>query len=268
MQSPDPLKIVVFDLDETLGYFSQLGIFWDIIQKYQKNNKIHTVSQVDFNKILDLFPEFVRPNIYNILLFLKTKKKNGRCDHIMIYTNNQGPKEWAIFIKTYFEDKMNYTLFDKIIAAFKINGERIEFCRTTHNKTHGDFIKCTKVPLNSEICFLDDVYHEKMKNDNVYYINIKPYIYELPFEDMIHRCINSGYIDISEKDVFMNYALNIIKKYDYEYTEKNPDEYEIDKILTKQILHHIQIFFNKKLGHSITKRAKRYNNVTLKNRKK
>ena len=78
MQSPDPLKIVVFDLDETLGYFSQLGIFWDIIQKYQKNNKKHTVSQVDFNKILDLFPEFVRPNIYNILLFLKTKKKNGR----------------------------------------------------------------------------------------------------------------------------------------------------------------------------------------------
>jgi hypothetical protein len=66
----------------------------------------------------------------------------------------------------------------------------------------------------------------------------------------------------------MNYALNIIKKYDYEYTEKNPDEYEIDKILTKQIFHHIQIFFNKKLGHSITKKSKRYNNVTLKNRKK
>jgi hypothetical protein len=66
----------------------------------------------------------------------------------------------------------------------------------------------------------------------------------------------------------MNYALNTIKKYDFEYEKKNPDEYEVDKILTKQILHHIQIFFNKKLGNSITKMSRRFNNITLKNRRK
>ena len=27
-------KIVVFDLDETLGYFVELGLFWDCLQTY------------------------------------------------------------------------------------------------------------------------------------------------------------------------------------------------------------------------------------------
>ena len=33
-------KIVVFDLDETLGYFVEFGIFWDSLCLYLlKNNK-------------------------------------------------------------------------------------------------------------------------------------------------------------------------------------------------------------------------------------
>ena len=259
-----PLKIVVFDLDETLGYFVQLGVFWDILEEYKSPEKL---SQDDFNQLLDLFPEFIRPNIYTILNFLKIKKKSGKCDNIMIYTNNQGPKEWVYLIKSYFETKTNSLLFDKIISAFKINGKQIEFCRTTHNKTHSDFIKCTKVPENSQICFLDDVYHSDMKHDNVYYINIKPYVYDIPFEELVQRCIDSGYIDLSNQEAFKQFALKTVKKYKYVSLQKNPEEYEIDKILTKQILHHIQIFFNKKSGHSITKRKKKYNNVTIKNRK-
>ena len=30
-------KIVVFDLDETLGYFVELGIFWDSLHNYAKS---------------------------------------------------------------------------------------------------------------------------------------------------------------------------------------------------------------------------------------
>ena len=35
------MKIVVFDLDETLGYFTQYGIFWDSLANYLKikNNR-------------------------------------------------------------------------------------------------------------------------------------------------------------------------------------------------------------------------------------
>jgi phosphoserine phosphatase len=34
------MKIVVFDLDETLGYFTEYGIFWDSLNKFvQIKNK-------------------------------------------------------------------------------------------------------------------------------------------------------------------------------------------------------------------------------------
>jgi hypothetical protein len=103
----------------------------------------------------------------------------------MIYTNNTGPKEWANHILRYFESKINFKLIDQIIAAFKVNGQQVEICRTTHNKTHNDFIKCTKLPESAEICFLDDTFYPEMTNDNIYYINVKPYYYDLELEYMI-----------------------------------------------------------------------------------
>ena len=73
------MKIVVFDLDETLGYFTELGIFYDCLKKYiNSENNIIKLSQTEFNDILDLFPEFVRPNIINILTYLKRKKDSNR----------------------------------------------------------------------------------------------------------------------------------------------------------------------------------------------
>ena len=36
----------------------------------------------------------------------------------------------------------------------------------SHDKTYNDFIKCTKLPTNSEICFLDDTFYPEMANDN------------------------------------------------------------------------------------------------------
>ena len=174
-------KIVVFDLDETLGYFTELGMFWDALNAYIKYKHIkQSLEQQDFfNNILDLYPEFLRPNIIGILNYLKKKKEKKHCDKLMIYTNNQGPIEWANYIMKYFEKKTNYNIFDQLISAFKVQYKRVELCRTTHMKTYSDFIKCTKVPEETEICFLDDVYYPDMRNDKIYYINVKPYIYNL-----------------------------------------------------------------------------------------
>ena len=166
------MKIVVFDLDETLGYFTEFGIFWDCLIYYLKNKNEETITQSDFNDILDLFPEFLRPNIINILNYLKSKKQSLCCHKMMIYTNNSGPKEWAHHIIDYFSKKINYKLFDQLISAFKINGKVVEVCRTTHDKTYNDFIKCTKLPESAEICFLDDTFYPEMANDNIYYINV------------------------------------------------------------------------------------------------
>jgi len=167
----------------------------------------------------------------------------------MIYTNNNGPREWCNSIIGYFEEKINYKIIDQVIAAFKINGKRVEICRTSHNKTHKDLIRCTKIPANSEICFLDDSFHPEMANDNIYYINLKPYYYDLPFEEMLERFkeshIYKQLLDNTSSKDFDKSMNEIYKLYKYDYVKKNPDEYEVDKILGKKIMLHLQEFFNK-----------------------
>jgi hypothetical protein len=64
------MKIVVFDLDETLGYFVEFGILWDSLSLYFKKE----LGQEIFNDLMDLYPEFLRPKILNILNYLKNKK--------------------------------------------------------------------------------------------------------------------------------------------------------------------------------------------------
>ena len=96
-----PHKIVVFDLDETLGYFTEFGIFCDCLNAYFKKNNY---SDLHFNDLLDLYPNFLRPKILNILQYLKNKKKENKCYKVMIYTNNQGDKNWVNNIKKYFDN--------------------------------------------------------------------------------------------------------------------------------------------------------------------
>jgi len=247
------MKIVVFDLDETLGYFTEFGIFWDSLTHYSKLKNKSTLTQSDFDNILDLYPEFLRPDIINILNYLKNKKEKNICNKVMIYTNNQGSKEWVNNIISYFENKINYKLIDQIICAFKINGKKIELCRSSYDKTYNDLIKCTKLPLDAEICFMDDNYFSGMKTDNVYYINIKPYYNSLDFKSMCNKFLDSNLykkllngINSNNTD-FINYMLNEYKLYHLENINKTEEELNIDRIVSKKILVLLQDFFSKSL---------------------
>jgi hypothetical protein len=243
-----PIKIVVFDLDETLGYFVELSIFWESLNSYIKNEKIdYELDQNDFNEVLDLFEEFIRPNIISVLNYLKYKKQTKVCNSVLIYTNNQGTKDWALRIQKFFEMKINFPLFDQIIGAFKINGKKYELCRTTHEKTIHDLLKCSKLPANTEVCFLDDVLYPEMSGKNIYYIKVNPYTYNIPFDTMIQRFLTSeiGKKIIIDKKNFTSYMSTYMSQYAYTYVEKSADEYEIDKIITKKTMFHLQTFFNK-----------------------
>jgi len=247
-------KIVVFDLDETLGYFTEFGIFSDCLNKYFKNNEY---SNTNFNELLDLYPEFLRPKIINTLKYLKTKKKENKCYKVMIYTNNQGHKSWAINIKNYFDKKVEYELFDKIIAAFKVRGQQIELGRTSHDKTMDDFVRCTKLPDNIEVCFIDDLYHAGMVDDKVYYINVKPYKHQLSIERMVNTFLKSRLgSNVHNNADFIKSIHAEFNKYKYKITNKTPQEQEIDEIIGKRMLQHLKQFFYEK------------NNKTFKNKKR
>jgi hypothetical protein len=246
-------KIVVFDLDETLGYFVELGLFWDCIQAYIDKYDIQFImGQPEFNSLLDLFPEFIRPNMFQILQYIQYKKNLHKCDKIMIYTNNQRPVEWAQYIKTYFEKKTSAYIFDQIINAFKVNGKYVELLRTTHKKTHDDLVKCTKLPQETQICFFDDKLHMDMCCDQIYYINLKPYVYKLQYEVLISRFLKSEnhvikyvqqQINITSGVDFKREMLQLLHEYDYKYVKKNIAEYDMDKIISKKILYHLNTFF-------------------------
>jgi hypothetical protein len=272
---PESSKIVVFDLDETLGYFTQLCIIWESLKYYIEDNNI-PLDQDTFNKLLDLFPEYIRPNIENILDYLKEKKILKKCKNVMIYTNNQRQKEWVFLLKKYFESKLKYDLFDQIICAFKINGKHVELCRTTHNKTHNDFIKCSKIPQNTQICFIDDTYYPEMHSEEVYYIKIKPYTYCLNAETIANRVKKSDLIDNLhglDKTEFISFLKDKLTE-NNNLKSKSMKEYDIDKIITKEIMNHIELFFNSKQKYPVThfnsihktKKRKVYKNKTKKER--
>jgi hypothetical protein len=259
------MKIVVFDLDETLGYFTQINIFWEILKDYYKitNNKI--LLQEDFNMVLDLYPECLRPNIMNILDYLRCKKDSKCCGSLMIYTNNTGAKEWTKMITEYFDSKLKCKLFDQIIGAFKIKGKKLEICRTSHKKKYDDLVRCTKIPSNAEICYLDDTYYPHMDTKQVYYINVEPYFHDLDFDIIINRYLLSEQCNmIRNKEYFKSFMKKNIELYKYAVLEKNNEEYDIEHVIGKQMLHLLETFFNKSKKNTTRKNRGQHRNKTSK----
>ena len=259
LKSAKPNKIIVFDLDETLGCFTEVSIFWEALEKFYGTNLLNE----SFYDVIDLFSDFLRPNILNILEYIKDKKINNECDKVMIYTNNQGPKSWVNMISTYFNNKIGYKLFDNIIAAFKISGKIVEYNRTSHDKSVEDLIRCTRISPNTEICFIDDQYHPLMNMDNVYYINVKPYYYSMPYEEMAEKYYNHQKDNMTvKKEEFITYILNYMNQYNYPIKNKSEDETELDKIISKKIVIHLEEFFKKSKKQNTRKRKVVKNRLT------
>jgi hypothetical protein len=176
-------KAIAFDLDETLGEFSDLFILWNRLN-------INERTQSRFNEILDIFPEFVRSGIIDVLRFVHTKLIQGECLPVYIYTNNQcesGPDEWVDLILTYFETKVDGKLFARPIRAYKIGGRQKELKRTTHEKTYDDFVQCSMLEYPFELCFVDDRNYKSMRKSRVYYIQPPPYFHGLSKDEIETR---------------------------------------------------------------------------------
>jgi hypothetical protein len=231
-------RIVVFDMDGTLGYFSQLSLLFKSIEKFF-NKKI---TQSSFNSIMNLYKECLRPDICEIFSYLTSQKALGKIDKICIYTNNRGPKLWTTRIKKYLETICDGLMFDNVICAFTVNGEVIEKMRTTNSKTYNDLVKCTKMPKDTQVCFIDDQKHKYMDHENVYYIHVMPYVYSLSLDDLFLRFVNSSILNF-DKGLYVKYVNSIfLKNVTYKHTAKMNDEKAIDVIATKQMLNLIKEF--------------------------
>ena len=138
-------------------------------------------------------------------------------------------------------------------------------CRTTHSKTYDDLIKCTEAPKDSTFIFMDDQYHDKMRNDLVQYINVKPYTYHIAFVDMINTFIKSDVgknLVSNDIEVFKLNLIKEMKKYRFRVFKKSETELIVDKAVTKKMMLHLQKFLkhkhktrkNKHIKHRVSKK--------------
>jgi len=237
-------KVIAFDLDETLGCFTDLEILWTSLQHFTKK-----YVPANFNDLLDLYPEFLRYGIMHILEFLSNKKSNGQCYNIYIYTNNQCNQAWIDNISNYFTFKLNLkeNLFDKIIRAFKIGNRRIEPNRTSHSKNYSDFIKCTLLSEKTEICFIDNTEFNEMKKERVYYIQPYSYKHHLSTQEIIQRFINSNIstklVGNDKKMLHQSIADYFIKRNHITAGNPNVSDLETDIIVSQKIMYHLKEFF-------------------------
>lgn len=236
-------RVIVFDLDETLGSFIDLKILWNLLTEIS--------SDINFNDLLDIYPEFLRYGIINILEYLYSKKKSDEYYKLYIYTNNQSQPYWIQLLTQYFQHKLSIgendiALFDQIIYAFKINNVKYEINRTTHKKTYNDFINCTILPKNTSICFLDNTYYDNMVNDRIYYIKPTAYYHGLSTCDIIHRFLISKF----GSEIILKTSMNV-KLFNQQYILKckNAGNYHATNTITKNSLERDIIISKKMMYH-------------------
>ena len=236
-------RVVAFDLDETLGSFTDLEILWSGLQHFTKK-----YIPIDFNTLLDLYPEFLRYGIIHIIEFLIQKKKSGQCKQIFIYTNNQCKYNWIDLISSYFDYKLKAStpIFDKIIRAFRIGNVRIEPNRTSTSKTFSDFIKCTLLPVKTEICFIDNYEYNNMKSDRVYYIQPYSYTHHLSTQDIIKRFISSDIVSTidAEPRILHRFIADYFLSRNH-ITNGNPmiQDLKRDIVVAQKIMYYLKEFF-------------------------
>jgi len=255
-------KAFAFDLDETLGSFSD---FYSIWARLEPNMK----TQAVFNDIMNLYPEFLRVGILSILRYIRGKQESGHCLPIYIYTNNQCEDvNWIYRLMDYLEScvlsydasngAFSAKLFARPICAFKIGGRRVEPCRTTHEKTYGDFVRCSMLSTSHELCFVDDVYYKKMKHKRVFYIQPPPYVHSVPYREVIRRFLTS---DVYKK-LYQERSIHFSNAICDEADGNKQEDHEERKI-TNKIMYHIREFFLVGTRKNSTKKRKpKFGNFT------
>lgn len=244
-------KVITLDLDETIGSFSHLHILWNgIMRFYNKNGLSENDKEQLFFQLFDLYPEFLRYDILHILTYL-CKKQKENVVQLYLYTNNKCGYHWVDMIVKYLQYKISVSsIFNRTICAFKIGSRIIEPERSTNNKTLVDLINCTKIGKNTQICFLDDAYHEEMIKDNIYYIQPKVYYHCLKISHILSRYFGSPLFTLLERKTSMNndsYKAFLIDWFSFNNADKyilSYENYDLEreKEISRKILYYIKEF--------------------------
>jgi hypothetical protein len=247
------MRFIVFDLDETLGYFKQLYYIFSVLKKI---NSSFAITQPIFNRVLDLYPEFLRPKIVDILSYLKNQKQYNRNTYLIIYTNNTH-QNWTKYIISYIEYKIqNPQFFDRTVKSSKL-----EVCRQHQKKHLDDLFRCIDYSSNSPICYIDNEYHHGMRSRQTYYCKLDGYINNLPANVIAERLYSSSVVNDIIPNVEIQVFSNIYEHYCNNLYSRTltEAEYKHECRTSQELMLKIRIFFMNSTTH---KRRHTYSNQT------
>ncbi len=144
-------------MDETIGALAAFA-------KYVHEMSPYLVTSTLFCHLLERNPLYLRPGMLEILRFLSSNRRLGRCRLIM-YTNNPN-SHWVKLVRHYLETKG--ASFDHVIDG--ADKRRTGLAKCVH-----DLLECTRLPKNSQFFFVDDQFHPGMVSNQVRYFRIAPY---------------------------------------------------------------------------------------------
>lgn len=250
--------IVIFDLDETLGQFVQLGYFHQAITNYFGKQP----TKKEFFELLDNYDKYFRPHIFNILDYVKVKKKKNKNLKVLIYSNNQFGYKWINHIKDYIHQRLQYDLFDIVIGPYKIGKQVYEPLRTSNKKQFSDLIKFIKCNDDTKIMFLDDTFFVGMNHPSIFYVLIEKYNFQYKLHDLINMYIRMR--NIKDSDTFKSYIIEYMKN--IRYNEVKHTIHKGDIRMSEDIMEYLKMFFNKNLKPRTLKRKTKKMNKTRKNK--
>tara|TARA_Y100000389_G_scaffold139640_1_gene137399 strand:- start:535 stop:1326 length:792 start_codon:yes stop_codon:yes gene_type:complete len=248
------LPCIVFDLDETLGFFAQISRIWMTL--YSLNN--NTLTNQDFFNLCDLFPKIIRPGIFKLLTYLN-KIKGKNIGKVVLYTNNMGPPSWAVMIIDYIQYKIKAKVFDVIIPGHVGKGS----CRTTKLKTYDDLLHCAKLSTKTKICFIDDQPHAKLNEHKmVTSVMVNAYNYFYTNNEIFHQLKKYK----PYKEIYLVNIKKNLEEYLLEYNSKPNENTDIYKDINT-FLHIKKALTSSKKKKKKQKKQKRKKNTKKKRRK-
>ena len=158
-------KCVVFDLDETIGYFSQL-------YKITKTFEQHTTQTLNKKHIIDLYKYFYnifRPGIFTLLAYVKFLKEKYNIQ-IILYTN-------TIMDNIWLDSFLEYT-YNMVKLKFDNTMHLHSKCRKSIKKNLQDLYNCN-ISLNSSspIMIIDNKEHKLLKGKNITYCLVNTFYF-------------------------------------------------------------------------------------------
>ena len=212
---------IVFDMDETLGFFAQLSRLWITLQELNNGR----LRLQDFYKLCDLFPKVLRPGILKTLKYIN-EYKTKNVAKIVLYTNNTGPVWWPELVVNYIEYKVGAKIFDVIIPGFK----KGKVCRKSALKTYADLVNCANISRKLKICFIDDQPHRKLaKHPQVTHVFVNAYNYFYTNTDIFKKLQQLHYY----KQNYIGVIRKSLEEYLLEYNSKNEENTNIKMELHK-----------------------------------